>query len=140
MNKKQFLKDLEARTIRVIKVEKQEDPVKEEQGVISYVANALVKDGDRAVARNIGFYVVDEGKKDEEAFYRDKAPESFNDLKEEKAFLKSLPYKRLRLTEQFLEEGYSLFRAFKEVDGSLKEVQVMVCKDDDGARSYKEII
>jgi hypothetical protein len=71
MTKAELIASFTSDSIRVINVELQADSVKEAAGVKSYIANVLERKGDRSTARNIGFYVVDEGTGTEAAYVRD---------------------------------------------------------------------
>lgn len=140
MNKAELLTDIEERVIRVIKVDKQDDPVKEEAGINSYIANVLNLEQGKVQGQNIGFYVVDEGTETEVAYLRDNAGSRVALEAEVVAFMAILPYERVQITEVDATNEFVIARAFKSEGETISEVKVMLYKDKDGNPVFKELV
>jgi hypothetical protein len=139
MNKAELLQDIESRVIRVIKVEEQEDPVKNEAGIKSYIANVLNLDQGRVQGQNIGFYVVDEGEPTERAYFRDNAGSRVALEAETVAFIQTLPYVRVQVQEVDSSNEFVIARAFEETAEGIQELRIMLYKDADGTPQHKKL-
>lgn len=138
-SKEQLLADLETRVLRVVAVNKQDDPVKETVNINTYLANVLNIEQGSVQGQNVVFYVLDEGTASEQAYYQNR-PGSRKELEVEAvAFLKTLPYVRVSVEQVDSNNEFVIVRAFKEnADETLSEVKVMIYKDGD-TPMHKEI-
>jgi len=87
MNKQDLLNDLSTKFASIVSVEMTEElEAQDGKNIKTYFANVLDRNKDKtsATKRNISFYVVNEGKEDEEALFQDEVASSkFDKVKEE---------------------------------------------------------
>jgi len=132
MNKTELIADIAAKGLRVIATQQQSDPVKEAAGVNSYITNVLEQNGDRVTARNIGWYVMDEGLPEEVAWYRDQ-PNPKNEARDAiEAHLDGIAdIIRYRLETVNEEEQYAFATVWKDNgDTTATESRVFIWKDE----------
>lgn len=144
MNKTELLADITAKGLRVIQVVQQSDPVKEAAGVNSYIANVLSQSGDTVTAKNIGFYVVDEGQAGEVAYYRDALKPKNTVWDVAQTYLDSLiPGTYLRGTlREVNEQNNSGIADVYKVDGTgtaVSKIEIFIYKNSGQPVSHYEI-
>lgn len=141
MTKAELLQDLSSRVLRTISVVEESDEVKNAAGVRMYMANVLNLERGDVRGQNVGFYVIDEGQPEEQAYYRDKAGSKLALQAETVAFIATLPYEKVQILEIDDDNEFVIARAFKATgDGAaMNEVKLMLYKDKTGTATCKEI-
>ena len=143
MNKVDLIADLNSKGLRVIAVTQQSDPVKEAAGVNSYIANVMEQRGDTVTARNVGFYVMDEGEAGEVAYYRDQLSQKNVAYDAMVSYIDGLtPATYIRGEVQNVNEDgkYGFAKVYKDNgDGTAKEVQLIVFKNGANPIEHREL-
>lgn len=133
MNKAELLTKLEDNAVKVVKVNEEVDPVKNEAGVKSYTANIMEETDAGAVVRNVGFYVIDEGEPAERAFLRDAVKTKRDFVDKFTNYLNGLTpdtYLRFKLgtVDEDDRSGYAT-AVKKNQDGTGTEVKLFLYRD-----------
>lgn len=69
--KQTILADIEGKVLKVVSTVEETDVTKNEAGVRMYMTHVMEQSGETVSGRNIGWYTINEGEANEEAFYRD---------------------------------------------------------------------
>ena len=106
--------------------------VREQEGVMWYIAGVYEQSGNTLARRNISFYVVDEGLPTEQAFYADREPTTA---------LAPAISKWGNVEGEVVREGkdFAVVKRFKIVADTATEVQVLV-KDVNGVITEYPIV
>lgn len=143
MTKQTILEDITSRVIKIISETKSEDKVKEAVGITSYDLNVFIEENGRAVSRNIGIYVVDEGEESEKAYYRDVLNGGFFS-KLAKEYARSLvPSEFIRVSSLVTHEDneYADGIGFRlSSDDKIDRVKIIIYTYPNGEMIHKEVI
>ena len=139
MKKIELLTELEKKFFKVGKVALA-DPsqagqaVREQEGVMWYIAGVYEQSGNTLARRNISFYVVDEGLPTEQAFYADREPTHA-------LAVEPVARKWGNVEGEVVREGndFAVIRRFNIVADTATEVQVLV-KDVNGVITEYPIV
>jgi len=133
MTKEQLLAEITQKVLKVVSTTEQADLEKNAAGIKSYITNVLEQDGNSVTGRNIGWYTLNEGVANEEAYYRDLVSPKKDFFTKFENYLNSLtPITYLRYKLESVDEvdrsGYA--RAVKKnQDGTGKEVRLFIYRD-----------
>ena len=143
MTKAELIADIGARGLRVVSVTQQPDAAKEAVGINSYIANVMEQRGPVAAARNIGFYVFDEGQGGEAAYYRDQLNTKNAAFDAMVSYLNGLvPGTYIRYANPTVDEDerYGFAEAWKQIDGTTAtRVQLIIWKDGANPITHREL-
>lgn len=133
MNKAELLADIESKALKVVSTTEEVDAIKNAANVKQYLTNVMEQNGDSVRGRNIGWYTIDEGSAQEQAFYRDVVVPKSVARDAVVAYLKTkspTPYIRFTI-ESVNEEQKSAFASVVKDngDGTATEKRIMVFKN-----------
>lgn len=142
MTKQELLADIDTRVIRTVSITQEPDATKEAAGITTYVANVLNLNKGKAVGQNIGFYVIDEGQPTEQAFYKDDVGAKVALEAETVAFIATLPFVKVKVTEINADEEFVIAEAYEEdtSTGTISKKNIILYKDSAGTPTYKQLV
>lgn len=128
MNKSELLADIQAKSLKVVSTIEEADAAKNAAGVKMYMTHVMEQRGDVVQGRNIGWYTLDEGTAQEQAFYRDQVVAKNNARDAVIAYMKTLsPATYIRFS-------------VLEVNEEIRSARVAVVKDNkDGTATEKHV-
>jgi len=144
MNKSELELEITSKSLKVIETIEENDAKKNDANVKSYITNVMEQDGKSVRGRNIGWYTIDEGTENEQAFFRDTPVAKRDWIDKFTGMLNKLsPETFLRFKIESVDEedrsGYATVIKMNE-DKTVSEMRIFMYRDTVGnENTYAEI-